>query len=83
MVYLHIGHAKPFVSISVWQRGIAQMQSSFRETNPVKEEVEYIDSIKRRYQWLGFDWEDRDIMHPIILVNCTISAIDLIKRGLA
>src|SRR4030067_506301 len=59
--YLHIGHAK---SICL-NFGIAQQYSGlcnlrFDDTNPTKEEQEYIDSIKEDIRWLGFDWADRE-----------------------
>ena len=59
--YLHIGHAK---SICL-NFGIAQPSSAgvcnlrFDDTNPSKEEVEYVESIMADVRWLGFDWEDR------------------------
>jgi glutaminyl-tRNA synthetase len=58
--YLHIGHAK---SISL-NFGIAETYGGkcnlrFDDTNPIKEEVEYVDSIMEDVHWLGFDWEDR------------------------
>jgi len=58
--YLHIGHAK---SISL-NFGIAEQYGGtcnlrFDDTNPTKEEVEYVESIKADVRWLGFDWEDR------------------------
>ena len=49
-----------FVSISVWltnQRGTCHLR--FDDTNPSKEDVEYIDSIKEDVRWLGFDWGER------------------------
>src|SRR5690554_2269877 len=58
--YLHIGHAK---SICL-NFGIAQLYGGlcnlrFDDTNPTKEEVEYVESIKEDVKWLGFDWGDR------------------------
>src|SRR5262245_41846658 len=58
--YLHIGHAK-----SIWLNfGLAaefagKCNLRFDDTNPEKEEVEYVESIQRDVRWLGFDWEDR------------------------
>ena len=58
--YLHIGHAK-----AIWiDFGIAEefgglYNLRFDDTNPVKEEEEYVDAIKEDIRWLGFDWEDR------------------------
>ena len=59
--YLHIGHAK---SISVnfgmaAEHGGGICNLRFDDTNPSREEVEYVESIKEDIQWLGWDWEDR------------------------
>ena len=82
--YLHIGHAK---SICL-NFGLASLYGGkcnlrFDDTNPTKEDTEYVDSIKEDVKWLGFDWEDRlyfassyfDIYYDI--------AIKLIKEGKA
>lgn len=57
--YLHIGHAKSiclnFGIAAKWRI----MQSPVDDTNPSKEEVEYVDSIQEDVKWLGFDWGDR------------------------
>jgi glutaminyl-tRNA synthetase len=58
--YLHIGHAKSIClnfGIAREFNGLCNLR--FDDTNPVKEEQEYIDSIIRDIRWLGFDWEDR------------------------
>ncbi|MDR1488066.1 MAG: glutamine--tRNA ligase, partial [Deltaproteobacteria bacterium] len=58
--YLHIGHAKSIClnfGIARDYRGRCNMR--FDDTNPVKEDVEYVDSILNDVRWLGFDWEDR------------------------
>jgi len=59
--YLHIGHAKSIVLNS----GIAaefegKFNLRFDDTNPEKEDTEYVDSIKEDLRWLGADWEDRE-----------------------
>ena len=55
--YLHIGHAKAIcVNFGVAQEYGGRCHLRFDDTNPVKEEQEYIDAIKRDVQWLGFDW---------------------------
>ncbi len=59
--YLHIGHAKSIClnfGISLENSG-ASCNLRFDDTNPSKEDVEYVDSIKEDIRWLGFDWEDR------------------------
>ena len=59
--YLHIGHAKAIcLDFGMAQKYGGKCNLRFDDTNPVKEEVEYIDSIKEDIKWLGFDWEDRE-----------------------
>ena len=58
--YLHIGHAKSIClnfGIAAEYGGLCNLR--FDDTNPKKEEVEYVESIKADVRWLGFDWEDR------------------------
>ena len=58
--YLHIGHAKSIClnfGLAAANNGITNLR--FDDTNPSKEEVEYVESIKTDVRWLGFDWEDR------------------------
>lgn len=82
--YLHIGHAK-----SIWLNyGTAQKYGGtfnlrFDDTNPIKEEQEYIDSIIADVRWLGADWEDRLFYASDYFQQLYEWAIDLIKKGLA
>src|SRR5512140_2163301 len=58
--YLHIGHAKSIClnfGLARKYNGLTNLR--FDDTNPVKEDVEYVDSIMEDVKWLGFDWEDR------------------------
>ncbi len=58
--YLHIGHAKSIClnfGIAAEFNGLCNLR--FDDTNPIKEEQEYIDAIIEDVRWLGFDWEDR------------------------
>ena len=58
--YLHIGHAKAiYVDFGTAERfnGICNLRMD--DTNPTKEDVEYVDAIKEDIHWLGYDWEDR------------------------
>ena len=58
--YLHLGHAKSIClnfGIAKKYGGITNLR--FDDTNPSKENIEYVDSIKRDVKWLGFDWDDR------------------------
>ncbi len=58
--YLHIGHAKAFLlSYNIAQEFGGTFNLRFDDTNPIKEEQEYIDAIEQDLRWLGCDWEDR------------------------
>ena len=82
--YLHIGHAK-----AIWiDYGIAvefggKFNLRFDDTNPLKEEQEYVDSIIEDVKWLGVDWEDRLFFASDYFEQMYEWAIDLIKKGLA
>ena len=57
--YLHIGHAKSIcLNFGIAQECGGQCNLRFDDTNPTKEEQEYIDAIKADVRWLGFDWGD-------------------------
>ena len=82
--YLHIGHAKAIcLDFGMAQRYGGKCNLRFDDTNPVKEEVEYIDSIKEDIRWLGFDWEDREYYASDYFGKLYDFAVDLINRGLA
>ncbi len=80
--YLHIGHAKSIClnfGVAEQYNGLTNLR--FDDTNPTKEEVEYVESIKADVKWLGFDWDDRlfyasDYFDPLFDY-----AIQLIKKG--
>jgi glutaminyl-tRNA synthetase len=58
--YLHIGHAKSIcLNFGLAAEFVGKCNLRFDDTNPEKEEVEYVESIQRDVRWLGFDWEDR------------------------
>ena len=58
--YLHIGHAKSIcLNFGLGKKYGGKTNLRFDDTNPVKEDVEYVDSIMEDVKWLGFDWEDR------------------------
>ena len=58
--YLHIGHAKSIcLNFGLAERYGGKCNLRFDDTNPVKEDVEYVESIQEDVKWLGFDWEDR------------------------
>ncbi|HPE10826.1 MAG TPA: glutamine--tRNA ligase/YqeY domain fusion protein, partial [Saprospiraceae bacterium] len=82
--YLHIGHAKAIcLDFGMAEKYGGKCNLRFDDTNPVKEEIEYIDSIREDIHWLGFDWEDREYFASDYFGKLYDFAIDLINRGLA
>ena len=82
--YLHIGHAKAMaIDFGVAKDYGGRCNLRFDDTNPLKEEVEFVDSIKEDIQWLGFDWEDREFYASDYFQQLYDFAIALIKDGFA
>ena len=82
--YLHIGHAKSIcLNFGLAQKYKGLCNLRFDDTNPVKEEVEYIDSIIEDVKWLGFNWEDRLFYASDYFDQLYEWAIKLIKDGKA
>jgi glutaminyl-tRNA synthetase len=82
--YLHIGHAKAIcLDFGMAKKYGGKCNLRFDDTNPIKEEVEYIDSIKEDIHWLGFDWEDREFYASDYFGKLFDFAVVLIKRDLA
>jgi len=82
--YLHIGHAKAIcLSFGLAQEFNGKCNLRFDDTNPNKEEQEYVDSIKEDVHWLGFDWEDREFFASDYFDQLYEWAIQLIKEGKA
>jgi glutaminyl-tRNA synthetase len=82
--YLHIGHAKAIcLDFGIAEKYGGKCNLRFDDTNPTKEDVEYVDSIKEDIHWLGFDWEDREFYASDYFGKLYDFAIDLIKKGLA
>ena len=82
--YLHIGHAKAIcLDFGMAAKYGGKCNLRFDDTNPIKEEQEYIDAIKEDIKWLGFDWEDREFYASDYFGQLYDFAVDLIKRGLA
>lgn len=82
--YLHIGHAKAIcIDFGMAEKfgGVCNLRMD--DTNPCKEDVEYVDSIKEDVKWLGFDWEDRFYYASDYFDDMYEFAKDLIKKGLA
>ena len=82
--YLHIGHAKSIhinFGIARDYKGLCNLR--FDDTNPTKEEVEYVQSIKEDVRWLGFDWQEREYYASDYFDKLYAFAIALIKKGKA
>ncbi|WP_299468609.1 glutamine--tRNA ligase/YqeY domain fusion protein, partial [uncultured Gimesia sp.] len=83
--YLHIGHAKSiclnFGIANENPGGLCNLR--FDDTNPEKEDVEYVDSIKEDVRWLGFDWDDREYFASDYFDQLYDFAVALIKKGKA
>ncbi|SHN34754.1 glutamine--tRNA ligase/YqeY domain fusion protein [Mucilaginibacter sp. OK098] len=81
--YLHIGHAKSIcLNFGLAQRYGGQTNLRFDDTNPSKEETEYVDSIKADVKWLGFEWAN-ELYASDYFDNLYEFAVALIKKGLA
>ena len=82
--YLHIGHAKAiYVDFGTAERGHGICHLRMDDTNPTKEDVEYVDAIKEDIHWLGYDWEDRFYYASDYFEDMYNGAVELIKKGLA
>ncbi|HEY6625672.1 MAG TPA: glutamine--tRNA ligase/YqeY domain fusion protein [Ignavibacteriaceae bacterium] len=82
--YLHIGHAKSIClnfGLAIDYNGLCNLR--FDDTNPTKEEQEYVDSIKEDIKWLGFDWQNREYYASDYFDQLYEYAIKLIKKGKA
>lgn len=82
--YLHIGHAKSIClnfGVAEEFKGLCNLR--FDDTNPIKEEVEYVESIKRDVSWLGFNWQEREYYASDYFEKLYEYAIKLIKKGKA
>ncbi|MEJ5200139.1 MAG: glutamine--tRNA ligase, partial [Anaerolineae bacterium] len=82
--YLHIGHAKAMaIDFGIAQEFGGKCNLRFDDTNPIKEDVEYVEAIKEDIRWLGFDWEDREYYASDYFEQLYQMAVDLIKKGKA
>ena len=81
--YLHIGHAKAlFVDFSMAEKFGGSCNLRFDDTNPTKEDVEYVDAIMHDIRWLGFEW-DKLRFGSEYFDTCYELAVKLIKKGVA
>jgi glutaminyl-tRNA synthetase len=82
--WLHIGHAKAIsVDFSVAAQFGGRCNLRFDDTNPEKEDISYVEAIKRDVKWLGFDWEDREYYASDYYEYLYELAVKLIKKGKA
>ncbi|OAT53170.1 glutamine--tRNA ligase [Providencia heimbachae] len=82
--YLHIGHAKSIcLNFGIAQDYKGQCNLRFDDTNPVKEDVEYVNSIQNDVKWLGFEWTGNVRYSSDYFDTLYQYAIELIKKGLA
>ena len=82
--YLHIGHAKSIcLNFGLARDYNGKCNLRFDDTNPAKEDVEYVDSIKADIKWLGFTWEDREYYASDYFDQLYEFAVKLIKKGKA
>ncbi len=82
--YLHIGHAKSIClnfGLADYYKGKCNLR--FDDTNPAKEDTEFVNSIQQDIKWLGFDWEDRLFFASSYFDKMYEYAIELIKKGKA
>ena len=80
--YLHIGHAKAMtLDFGIAAEFGGHCNLRFDDTNPVKEDVEYVDSIKDDVRWLGFDWQGREYYASDYYEQLYQLAEDLIRKG--
>ncbi len=82
--YLHIGHAKSIClnfGVAAENEGVCNLR--YDDTNPAKEDVEYVDSIKEDVRWLGFDWGDREFYASDYFDRLYDYAVRLVKDGKA
>ena len=82
--YLHIGHAKSIcLNFGTANEFSGLCNLRFDDTNPAKEDMEYVDSIRESIRWLGFDWEDREYYASNYFDQLYEFAVELIRQGKA
>jgi len=82
--YLHIGHAKSILlNYGLAQKYNGKFNMRFDDTNPTKEKIEFVESIKKDIEWLGADWEDRLFFASDYFDEMYEGAVKLIKKGKA
>ena len=82
--YLHIGHAKSILlNYGLAKKYNGKFNMRFDDTNPTKEKIEFVESIKKDIEWLGADWEDRLYFASNYFQQMYEGAVKLIKKGKA
>ncbi|CAG0936734.1 glutaminyl-tRNA synthetase [Thermoflexales bacterium] len=82
--YLHIGHTKALIiNFGIAQEFGGLCNLRYDDTNPAKEDVEYVDAIKEDIRWLGFTWDDREFYASDYFEQLYEMAVKLIKKGKA
>ncbi|HCC36253.1 MAG TPA: glutamine--tRNA ligase [Treponema sp.] len=82
--WLHIGHCKAFsISFTMAERFGGKCNLRFDDTNPEKEDITYVEAIKRDVKWMGYDWEDREYYASDYYEYLYDLAVKLIKKGKA
>jgi glutaminyl-tRNA synthetase len=82
--YLHIGHTKALIiDFGIAQEFGGLCNLRYDDTNPTKEDVEYVDAIKEDIRWLGFSWDDREFYASDYFEQLYQMAVKLIKKGQA
>jgi len=82
--WLHIGHCKAFyIDFSMAERFGGKCNLRFDDTNPEKEDVSYVEAIKRDIKWMGYDWEDREYYASDYYEYLYDLAVKIIKKGKA
>jgi glutaminyl-tRNA synthetase len=82
--WLHIGHCKAFIiDFGMAERFGGKYNLRFDDTNPEKEDVSYVEAIKRDIKWMGYDWEDREFYASDYYEYLYELAVKIIKKGKA
>jgi glutaminyl-tRNA synthetase len=80
--WLHIGHCKAFyIDFSMAERFGGKCNLRFDDTNPEKEDISYVEAIKRDISWMGYDWEDREFYASDYYEYLYGLAVKIIKKG--
>ncbi|MDR2104039.1 MAG: glutamine--tRNA ligase/YqeY domain fusion protein [Treponema sp.] len=82
--WLHIGHCKAFyIDFSMAEKFGGKCNLRFDDTNPEKEDISYVEAIKRDIKWMGYDWEDREYYASDYYEYLYDLAVKIIKKGKA